>query len=306
MFRPRLLLTALGLVCSVIPSAALAQTRPEDKYFDSDHTRIRYVDVGSGEPIVLIHGFTGSTELSWLDTGILDTLSKEFRVIAMDLRGHGKSDKPHDPASYGVKMVADVARLLDHLRLQKAHIVGYSAGAGITLKFLTMYPERVVTATLGGYGRTGGWTAQREQGAVQLATSLEHGDISAVVLGTWPTDEPKPSEDVIERLSRELLSRNDALALAAVMRNAHEVAITDEQVKAVRSPVLAVCGTADRNLAGVTPLKTLLPALQVVKIEGASHPSWDTRRGALRRPEFVKAVRDFIAAHRSELEKNGS
>ena len=87
------------------------------------------------------------------------------------------------------------------------------------------------------------------------------------------------------------------------MRSWHELAVTDEQLKAVRTPVLVADGTADFNFAGVQPLKTLLPALQVVKIEGATHFG---ERGAVKRPEFVKAVRDFIAAHRSQLGKDGS
>ena len=70
-------------------------------------------------------------------------------MIAIDNRGHGLSDKPHDPQAYGINMVSDVVRLLDHLSIQKAHIVGYSMGGRIASVFLTEHPERVRTATLG-------------------------------------------------------------------------------------------------------------------------------------------------------------
>jgi len=299
MFRRHLLLTASALVCCVVPTVGFAQTQPDDHYFSSDGARIRFVDVGVGEPLVLIHGFGGSIDY-WISAGTVNTLSKEFRVIAMDCRGHGKSDKPHDPKRYGIRMVTDVASLLEHLRLPKAHIVGYSMGGSLTVKFITLYPDRVITATIGGSSGVRGWTAQSEQNAVQVATSLEQGKgMRPLILQLWATDEPKPSEDVIERRSREWLAPdNDALALAAVMRGYHEWAVTDEQLKAARAPLLAVVGTVDPRLAGVSALKALLPSLEVVTIEGASHLTAD-ERGTLRRPEFANAVRDFIAAHRS-------
>jgi pimeloyl-ACP methyl ester carboxylesterase len=79
-------------------------------------------------------------------------LSQEFRVIAFDNRGHGKSEKPHEANAYGLAMVQDVENLLDHLGLERAYIVGYSMGSAIALKFLTMHPDRVRSAVIGGSG----------------------------------------------------------------------------------------------------------------------------------------------------------
>ena len=90
-----------------------------------------------GQPVVLLHGFSGSLDTGWVETGVLPTLASDYRVIALDSRGHGKSDKPHDPQSYGLQMGQDVVRLLDHLHIARAHIVGHSMGAGITAKLLT-------------------------------------------------------------------------------------------------------------------------------------------------------------------------
>ena len=94
--------------------------------FESNGVKIRYVTEGKGEPIVLLHGWMGDSSM-W---GRLDTnpATKEYQLIAVDLRGHGKSDKPHDPEKYGPEMAEDVVRLLDHLKLPKAHLVGYSMG----------------------------------------------------------------------------------------------------------------------------------------------------------------------------------
>src|SRR5471032_2406661 len=119
----------LALCIGVLVSFAGAQ-KPAieiaDQYFDSNGVKIRYIDVGQGEPIVLIHAFGATLDLNWRRPGIVAALSKDYRVVALDCRGHGQSDKPHDAASYGAHMAGDVVNLLDHLTISKAHLVGYS------------------------------------------------------------------------------------------------------------------------------------------------------------------------------------
>ena len=91
--------------------------------------RIRYVEAGSGAPVVLLHGYTRFLESNWVERGgIFWPLAKDHRVIALDLRGHGQSDKPHDPRAYGPETIADVVRLLDHLNIERAHLLGYRWG----------------------------------------------------------------------------------------------------------------------------------------------------------------------------------
>lgn len=82
----------LSLVLLLTHAVASAQ----DKYFDSQGVRVRFVDQGSGEPLVLLHGYTSTIERAWVDAGVLPNLAKDHRVIAFDLRGHGKSGKPRD------------------------------------------------------------------------------------------------------------------------------------------------------------------------------------------------------------------
>ena len=134
------------LLCSSLTLAA--QVSPQDHFFESEGVRIRHVDLGRGEPIVLVHGFTGSIE-GWNRGGILGSFARDYRVVALDCRGHGKSDKPHEPKMYGSHMADDVLRLMDHLRIRKAHIVGYSMGARITGYLLAKHPDRMISATLG-------------------------------------------------------------------------------------------------------------------------------------------------------------
>ena len=151
--------------------SASAQTPLDDRFFTAQGVKIRYIDVGRGEPVVLVHGFSSSLEANWGNPGIIEKLSKDFRVIALDCRGHGKSDKPHDAASYGLNMIEDVTRLLDHLTVRRAHIVGYSMGGAITGKFITTHPDRVISAVFGGSAPRLNWTAQSERDSEELAAS---------------------------------------------------------------------------------------------------------------------------------------
>ncbi len=111
---------ALALFLVLAPKLAA-----QDKYFNSDGVTIRYVVERTGEPIVLVHGLEGSLE-NWVKRGILPDLARNDQVIAFDLRGHGKSWKPHDPKAYGREMALDIVRLLDHLGIARAHVVGFS------------------------------------------------------------------------------------------------------------------------------------------------------------------------------------
>src|SRR5205085_6565387 len=119
---------------------------------DANGVKLRYQIEGQGEPVLLIHGFTANIEIQWGLPGIIAALSKDHQVICYDCRGHGRSGKPHDPKQYGMEMVEDAIRVLDHLKIQKAHVVGYSMGAMITCKLLVTHPDRLLSATLGGAG----------------------------------------------------------------------------------------------------------------------------------------------------------
>src|SRR6516162_6980173 len=145
MFRRSLPLLTWTLI--LVPAASFGS---EGQFFDSNGVKIHYTVSGSGTPVLLIHGFAANMQMQWIGPGIVDALAKQYKVIAFDNRGHGASDKPHDPKQYGTEMVEDAIRLLDHLGVKKAHVIGYSMGAILTNKLITMHPDRVLTATLGG------------------------------------------------------------------------------------------------------------------------------------------------------------
>ena len=170
-------------------------------------------------------------------------------------------------------------------------------GGAITGKFITMHSDRVITATFGGSAPRLGWTTQNERDSDELAASLEQGHgMRPLILRLAPPNEPKPSDETIEQSSKAILGRNDPLALAAVTRGGKQQQVTVAQVKALRMPMLAVVGSADPLRIAVVAYKALVPDVNVVVIDGATHSG---ARGAPARPEFKSAVHDFIAAHRT-------
>lgn len=276
----------------LLSTSVRAQPPLEDKFFDSDGVRIRYVESGQGEPVVLVHGFTVDLDTDWREPGVIAALARDFRVIAMDARGHGKSAKPHDPASYGLAMAEDVGRLLDHLKIEQAHIVGYSMGGLIIGKFAILYPQRVKTVTFGGSSPRL-WSEALEQRNTELADALEQGEgLRPLIIALAPPNSPF-TEQEIEELNRRQLARNDALALAAHVRSIRQQTVTPDEIRAMKVPMLAIVGSEDPAAkAGVDDFKKLNPSVKTVVIPGAPHI------GAQSRPEFLTAVREFLTAHR--------
>lgn len=263
----------------------------QDKFFDSNGVRIRYIEQGTGEPVVLVHGYTATAERNWVTPGVVQQLAKNYRVIALDCRGHGKSDKPHDVKQYGQEMALDIVRLLDHLRIQKSHIVGYSMGGIITAKLLTMKPERFLTATLGGSGGILSPTELEIKLGEQLGADMEKGSLRTLILALTPKGQPRPTEEQIKQSEASLLAGQDVAALAAVVRSNIDLVITEAQVAAINVPTTAIVGTADPIIEAVNKLKKAMPKLRVVTVEGASHIS------AFGRPEFVEALQEFLKAN---------
>lgn len=272
-------------------TCAAAGARAEDRFFDSAGVRIRYVEAGTGEPVVLLHGYSVDTERQWIATGVLPALAAQYRVIALDARGHGRSGKPHDPAQYGPEMGLDILRLLDHLGLPRAHIVGYSMGAHVVAQLLTTHPERFATAVLGGASGRREWSAEDQRRVDEEAAEMDAGMLRSQILRLWPRDQPPPTEGVLRARSAERLAGEDPRALAAVRRSNPAQVVTVAQMAAVRVPVLGVVGTADPYLREFQALRAAMPQLELVTIEGASHGS------APGRPEFVRAILGFLRAH---------
>jgi pimeloyl-ACP methyl ester carboxylesterase len=125
--------------------------KPTKTYFTlSDNVRIHYMQLGSeGSHVVLIHGYTSNAYGNWYANGIMQALATRHRVMGLDCRNHGRSDKP-EPGGPG--KASDVIELMDQLEIDRAHIHGYSMGGWITSQLLASNPERFITASFGGSG----------------------------------------------------------------------------------------------------------------------------------------------------------
>lgn len=278
---------SLALVLSF--GVALVSRAAEPLAFDSNGVKIRYIVEGKGEPVVLVHGFAVNHQLQWVRPGIFKELVKDYQVIALDNRGHGQSDKPHDPKQYGMEVVEDVIRLLDHLKIKKAHIVGYSMGAFITLKLVTTHPDRVLSATLGGAGRH---VDGDERWLAELADSLDNGKgFSPLLKRLNPIGAPAPTETDLKLRAMVIGALNDSKALSALIRNYRELMVVEEHLKANKVPVLGLVGSLDPLREGVELLKGQMPNYTIEFIEGGDHMN------AFLYPEFNRKLRGFLAKH---------
>lgn len=262
------------IVCLAVAGPARAQHAARS--FDSNGVPIQYVDQGRGAPVVLLHGFTGSYARHWEAPGLIVALeSAGYRVIAMDCRGHGESGKPHDAGQYGLEMVQDVLRLLDHLRIDRAHIVGYSMGGGIATQLLVRYPNRVKTVTLLGAGWEGDDPAAMRSLMTEMADGFAKRDASALVarVASNGSSTPAPTAAEIAAMNDALFSRNDALALSACARSMTTLfEVPADRLRAVAIPVQAIVGTLDApNVESVARMKTVVRGLAVVELPGANH-----------------------------------
>ena len=168
-----------------------------------------------------------------------------------------------------------------------------------TAKLLTMKPKRFLTATLGGApGRLSWLPEENAANHEQVAAEYEKGSFRSLILATWPSDQPKPTEEEIKKREAVLAgSGQDFVAFASVRRSYSDMVVTVAQMAVVKVPAISIVGTADPLYERVKELKKVMPRLKVVTIEGATHSG---ARGAVSRPEFVQAIREFLKANSSQ------
>jgi pimeloyl-ACP methyl ester carboxylesterase len=286
----RAVLVAVALAIGATPAFA------QEKFFDSNGVRIRYVDRGKGEPVVLLHGNGGSLQ-GWIDAGVVAGLERDYRVIAFDARGHAKSGKPHDAAAYGQQMGLDALRLLDHLGLERAHFVGYSMGASILGKLVTTHPGRFITLTMGGSTGRFKFTPAEAARIEKEAAEKERDCVSRTQMTRLaPIGQAPPTDAEFQAIAKACMANpnQDRFALAALHRGFKDLAVTADQVKAIAVPTVGIVGSLDIYLADFKEMHALRPGMKLVVIDGASHGG---PKGAMARPEFLAAVRDLMASH---------
>jgi len=277
----------------VLAVAAANLASAEDGYFLSDGVKIHYVVEGQGEPVLLIHGMAIDANLQWRLPLVMGNLAKNYKTIAMDCRGHGLSGKPHEADAYGAKMVADAVRLLDHLGIPQAHVMGYSMGAFITANMAVNHPRRVRSAILGGAGCIRD-VDRDEMLEVELPRSLESGaGIKPLLKLLQPPGQQLPRDELLTATSNVLMAINDPRALAAVIRGFRGLAVSEAQLRQNATPCLCLIGTADPLKARtVDTVKDVMANLKVEVIDGGDHMS------TFMKPRFLQAVRQFLGEHK--------
>jgi pimeloyl-ACP methyl ester carboxylesterase len=226
--------------------------------FHNGDVEIAYLDEGEGDPIVLVHGFASSKNVNWVyPTWVSDLRKDGRRVIALDNRGHGESEKLYDPALYSIPtMASDTIALMDHLEIPRADVMGYSLGGRITGWLGLNEPARLRSAILAGIG-------------IGMINGGGPGENVAVAL------EAASLEDVTDPVGRTFRAfadqtRSDRRALAACLRGSRGL-MTKEEVAAISVPVLIAVGTADEVAGSADALGKIIPGSEVLDIPNRDH-----------------------------------
>ena len=249
---------------------------PAFSNFIHDGVNLAFFDEGdpNGAPVLLIHGFASTANVNWVHPGWLKTLGEVgYRVIAIDNRGHGASDKPHDPEAYRPwVMASDAVALLDHLGIAEANVMGYSMGARISAFLAMANPERVRSLVFGGLG-------------IGMTDGVGDWDPIADALLA-------PSIDLVDhprgRMFRAFAeqTRSDRVALAACIRGSRDL-ISRQDIGKIDAPTLIGVGTKDDIAGSPQALAELMPHGQALDITGRDHML------AVGDKVFKKAVLEF-------------
>ena len=247
--------------------------------FNSDSVEIAFDDQGQGEPVLLIHGFASNARVNWVDTGWAKTLlDAGFRVITIDNRGHGESEKLYNPDLYSApEMAEDARRLLDHLGISRAHIMGYSMGARISAFLAISHPSRVAAVIFGGLASR---MITGVGGGAEIARGLEASSLLDVT-------------DVTARSFRIFAeqTRGDLKALAACIKSSR-VKITEEMLATIKSPVLVAAGEKDDVSGDVATLVAAIPGATGLTLPNRNHMN------AVGDKMYKAAAVEFLKAHR--------
>ena len=258
---------------------------PKMPFVTNAGVRIHYEVDGDGPPLVLQHALLRSLEM-WYDFGYAQALRTQYRLILIDARGHGASDKPHDSHAYAPETRAlDVTAVLDEIGIDSTHYMGYSMGARIGFAMLAHAPSRLRSLVLGGMSPY--QTPDTQRFEAQLRQGLANG-MEAFVSAIEARNGRLPS-----KLRARFLDNDAAALLAAVDQAAHPTGQPvnwDKLLPATAIPALLYVGGKDPFLSGAKKCASLMPEATLVELPGLDHS------GAIVRSDLVLPhVIEFLA-----------
>ncbi len=247
----------------------------------SDGLQIHYERYGAGPPLLLVHGWGADSHSNWVANGWVGVLKKYRTVIAIDVRGHGRSDKPHALAPYSyAAMSHDVLSVMDALAIERGDYMGYSMGAFMGAHLLGHHPERFTAMILGGIGNE--TEASAAQGEA-IASALRAADAAAI----------GDSYARQVRLFAESNPHNDLQALAfsaaKMWPEGYPLQVAGSGIAGARLPVLVVNGAEDYPYVDrVGDFIAALPNGRYRKIPGTDHLT------VVSDNRFMQIVVDFL------------
>ncbi|HEX3431833.1 MAG TPA: alpha/beta hydrolase [Rhizomicrobium sp.] len=226
-----------------------------------DGLRIAYETSGDGDPVLLIHGFASSRVQNWRANGWYKTLNDSgYRTIALDCRGHGESDKPHNPSFYTYeKMAADALAVLKAAGCERAYTVGYSMGGHIGIEILMTDPQAIRKLAIAGVGER--YLKGQFDARFEIAEAILEDDVDRIV-------------NPVARGFRVFAGQpgKDRVALAACMRGNRRAWSAADLARAAR-PVLVLCGEKDETSGAPGPLAAAFADARSVVVPGRDHMS---------------------------------
>jgi len=232
---------------------------PDELYFDSVGVRIHYNVYGDGPDVILLHGLTSTAADNW-DTTV-PVLSADYRLVTLDV-------------------VEDIVRLMDHLSIDRPHVVGYSMGGTLALNLVVDYPHRVRSLVVAGQG----WSSVEDlEGTAAAAQALREAGTATVLV-----PDPESIRSSVRDRFMKMLALNDALALAALMDDYPQLAVAADDIRETTVPMLLLSGADDPVIPRIDKLKSMRPDAEFILIPDETHLSTPSSA------QFVAAIAEFL------------
>ena len=249
--------------------------KPVTHFFTApDGVRLAWHELGEGRPVVLIHGYISSADMNWIRFGHAEKVAREgFRVIMPDLRAHGKSEAPHDPALYPPDVLTDDnLALVDHLGLTEFDLGGYSLGARTAARMMARgaKPGRLILSGMG------------LEGLTRTSGRADHFRHVLTHLGSF---RPGTPEGNVQGFIKS--TKSDPVALLNILNTFTDT--PEEVIRAIQTPTLVLCGEEDDDNGSASALAEALPRGELVLVPGG-HMS------AVVKPDLGAALARFLAA----------